>query len=69
MHNMAFVIDLMLGMVEFVVINRTLRKWMGANGLAFILLAIAASDAPAVGGVTATMTSVTEPGYPLSTHR
>jgi hypothetical protein len=58
LHTAAIAIDLVLGLVEFVVINRALREWTGTRGWAVVLLALAATYVPAVGGGIACIAAI-----------
>ncbi len=58
MHSLALVLYLLLGMVEFAVINHALRSWSGRRGLAIVLFAVAASYIPLVGGGIACLAAI-----------
>ena len=58
MHGVALVTYLLLGLVEFAVINSALRNWTGRRGLAIILIAVAASYVPLIGGGVACLAAI-----------
>jgi len=50
MQALPIVIELVLGVVEYIVINKALREWSGSKSWVLALLAAAATCVPALGG-------------------
>ncbi len=53
MHGYAILVDLVLGLVEFTVINRALRAYFESRSWLFLLAAAVATYIPAAGGAIA----------------
>lgn len=59
MNPWALFLYLILGVVEFFVIQRALREWLGMRGWAVAIMAAIASYVPLVGGIVACVGAIT----------
>ena len=64
MHNAAIAIYLILGLVEFYVVNKAVRVWLDLRGLMALLLASFAAYLPIVGGAIAFIAAITVLDWP-----
>lgn len=58
MNSSALAIYLFLGLIEFVVINKALKSWLGMGSLMTMLLASVAAYFPLVGGAVSLFAAI-----------
>jgi hypothetical protein len=57
-NSTPLLIDLVLGLIEFVVINRALRNWLDSKNWLIALAAMVATYVPLVGGAAALLGAI-----------